>query len=318
MCPAILPDLALGADASFFSQTFASNAITLIHPTQSLDTQKVFRIITISYYINNYMYNHMSELREKLQKIGFTEYESKVYIALLKENPATGYQISKASSVPRSMVYEVLSRLHARGAVMETIEGRATYYQPLPPEILLDQHQASLEELISDLRPALSQLYSSTDNDRVWSITDESAIYAYCDQMLNKVEKEAYLVLDDRSLKKLAPILEELANNNIELNLLLTGEKTIPFGNTIQHPPLESELQGLTQTLLILIDDSELLVADISKDSLATITSNSNLLLIARQFVWMEFFTQRIYNQIGPELIGKLSAEDRKIFESLT
>jgi Cd2+/Zn2+-exporting ATPase len=259
----------------------------------------------------------MDDVKDQLQRIGFTEYESKVYLALLKENPTTGYQISKASGVPRSMVYEVLSRLHGRGAVLETIEGRATYYRPLPPEILLDQHQSSIDQLISDLRPALSKLYESTSNDRVWSITDKNAIYAYCEQMLFKAETEAYLVLDDQSLERLSPRLESVADKNITLNILLTGENGISFGNTIQHPPLESELQGLTQTLLVLVDNSELLVADIAKESLATITSNSNLLMIARQFVWMEFFTQRIYNQLGPDLIARLGAEDRKIFESL-
>ncbi|MEJ2150164.1 MAG: helix-turn-helix domain-containing protein, partial [Chloroflexota bacterium] len=56
------------------------------------------------------------DLLTKLVAVGFTEYEAKVYVALLQEYPATGYQISKKSGVPRSMVYEALGRLHARGA----------------------------------------------------------------------------------------------------------------------------------------------------------------------------------------------------------
>ena len=259
----------------------------------------------------------MNGLRSKLQKIGFTEYESKVYISLLKESPATGYQISKESGVPRSMVYEVLGRLHSRGAVLETLEGRATYYRPLPPEILLDQHQANLAQLIRDLRPALTQIYESTSDDRVWSLTDADAIYAFSEQMISKATREVYLVLDDHSLAVLTPALENLAAREIEINLLLTGTNSISFGNVIHHPPLESELQGLTETLLVLIDDVELLVGRVSQDSMATITSNAHLLLIARQFVWMEFFTQRIYTQLGPELLDRLAPEDRKIFDSL-
>ncbi|MBN1935168.1 MAG: TrmB family transcriptional regulator, partial [Anaerolineae bacterium] len=37
---------------------------------------------------------------EQLVKIGFSEYEAKAYIALLRENPITGYQLSKLSGVP--------------------------------------------------------------------------------------------------------------------------------------------------------------------------------------------------------------------------
>ncbi len=61
------------------------------------------------------------DLLGALNKTGFTEYEAKVYLALLDDNPATGYQISKTSNIPRSMVYETLSRL----AVLEAVEERA-------------------------------------------------------------------------------------------------------------------------------------------------------------------------------------------------
>jgi len=36
---------------------------------------------------------------------------------------------------------------------------------------------------------------------------------------------------------------------------------------------------------------------------------------IARQFVWMELFTQRISTRLGAELLDRLDPEDRKIFE---
>lgn len=42
-------------------------------------------------------------LVELWMDIGFTEYEAKAYIALLRLGPATGYQIAKESGVPRSM-----------------------------------------------------------------------------------------------------------------------------------------------------------------------------------------------------------------------
>ena len=49
----------------------------------------------------------------------------------------------------------------------------------------------------------------------------------------------------------------------------------------------------------------------------ATITNNRNLVLIARQFVWMELFTQRIYAQIGPDLLPRLDPQSRQVFENL-
>ena len=116
------------------------------------------------------------DLFTELMQIGFTEYEAKVYPALLREYPATGYQLSKTSGVPRSMVYENLSRLHARGMVLETMEGRATLYRPLPPKTLLSRHETEHERLISGLRDGLEALYTETQDDRVWSIEGRTAV----------------------------------------------------------------------------------------------------------------------------------------------
>ena len=68
-----------------------------------------------------------TNLIDQLMALGLTEYESKVYLALLGDNPATGYQIGKAAGIPRSMVYEALGRLEVRGAVLKTVEEKAAY-----------------------------------------------------------------------------------------------------------------------------------------------------------------------------------------------
>ena len=71
--------------------------------------------------------------------------------------------------------------------------------------------------------------------------------------------------------------------------------------------------------LLVAIENGEALIASTSvqQEVRATITGNPDFVLIARQFVWMELFTQRIYAKLGPDLLAKLDDEDRQIFESL-
>jgi len=99
------------------------------------------------------------DLLAKLTELGFTEYEAKVYLALLDDYPASGYQISKDAGVPRSMVYEALGRLKQRGAVLETPDERATLYRPLPPDVLLDNHELAQRRLVQELRSGLVGLY---------------------------------------------------------------------------------------------------------------------------------------------------------------
>lgn len=186
------------------------------------------------------------DLLAGLAATGFTEYEAKTYLALLREHSATGYRLSKKSGVPRSMVYEALGRLHARGAVLETRDNRATHYR--------------------------ADLYEP--------------IRAACDR-------------------------------GVSVSSLLTGDADLDCGRTARHSPAESELQELTGTLLVVADEREVLIAKSATETTATITRNPNLVLIARQFVWMELFAQRIYSRLGPDLLTRLDPDDVQIFESL-
>jgi Cd2+/Zn2+-exporting ATPase len=257
------------------------------------------------------------ELLTKLMQIGFTEYEAKVYLALLRDNPATGYQISKKSGVPRSMVYEALGRLHARGAVLETVEERATLYRPLPPRLLLDRHADEHNRLVSDLRDGLQKLYEAPGEGGTWSISGRHTVLAYAGQLLDRAALEVFLVLEDDDLVALRSHIEQAAARGVETGTLLIGEGELRVGQVARHPPLESELQELGGTLLVVVDRDEALIASTGEEVTATITRNPNLVLIARQFVWMELFTQRIYARLGGDLLKRLDAEDRQIFESL-
>ncbi len=257
------------------------------------------------------------DLVATLVAIGFTEYEAKVYLELLDEYPATGYQLSKNSGVPRSMVYEALGRLRTRGAVLETVEERATIYRPLPPQILLETYEREQSALVKDLRSGLLERYNAQDEGRLWSISGRHQVLSYGMQMIASAKESLKLVLTDADLDTLRPSIMEANARGLEINALLTGSGELGCGQVVRHPPLESELQQLTGMSMIMADERELLIAHTTQETTATITRNHNLLFIAGQFVWMELFTQRIYGQLGSDLLARLSPEDRQIFESL-
>jgi sugar-specific transcriptional regulator TrmB len=257
------------------------------------------------------------DLANRLVGVGFTEYEAKAYLTLLHDYPATGYQISKKSGVPRSMVYEALGRLHTRGAVLETHDGRATLYRPLPPDVLLDQHEQEHRQMMSELREGLRLLYSTQDEDRVWSITQRQSVLSYAAQMIRQAQSEIYTLLADPDLTVLHRDICAAHERGVSVSALLTGDADLECGRVARHAPLESELQELTGTLMVVVDGHEALIARSSTETTATITRNPNLVLIARQFVWMELFAQRIYARLGSDLLTRLDSKDRQILRSL-
>jgi len=100
----------------------------------------------------------MSSLVERWMDVGFTEYEAKAYVALLRLGPATGYQVAKESGVPRSMVYEILNKLIARGVVVTQSLAEMVRYAPVPPDHLLDRMRRELEDNLSALTHDLKGL----------------------------------------------------------------------------------------------------------------------------------------------------------------
>lgn len=266
--------------------------------------------------MNYYKWSNVLDLLNDLTRIGFTEYEAKVYLALLSDSPANGYQLSKTSGVPRSMVYEALSRLHGRGAVLESVEDRASVYRPLPPELLIERHHHDHLHLMENLRTGLTRLYNAPTVDRVWSLSGGRSIMTYTVQLIEQAQKEIYLVVTDDDLEGLRSAIQAACARSVDVHTLLTGEASLDCGEIAHHPPLESELHGLTGMLLVVVDNQEVLIS--GKDhELATITRNAHLVGIARQFVWMEFFTQRIRTRLGADLLERLDPQDRQIFESL-
>lgn len=269
------------------------------------------------------------DLISNLIEAGFTEYEAKVYLVLLSEHPATGYQLSKKAGIPRSMVYEALGRLHARGAVLKTEEQRATLFRPVPPDTLFDRFEQEHRNLIQDLRSGLRKLHNAQDEDRLWSISGFGSVISYAAKMMQNAQNEIMVVISDSELEALREEILNRCKRGVRVNVLLTGEGSLSTGpedlsaadravlHVTRHPPVESQLQELNHMLLVTIDNHECLIAKLDPDAgsmTATITNNRQLVFIARQFVWMELFTQRIYAQIGPELLELLSPEDQQIF----
>ena len=258
------------------------------------------------------------ELIDELSEIGLTEYEAKVYLALLQEHPASGYRISQGSGVPRSMVYQALGRLEAKGIVMKTAGERATLYRPLPPEVLLEGVEQDHQERMQSLSQGLEQLYAARDEDRLWNIAGHSSVLAYAREMIRSAEEEVMLVLADRELEALGTDIIDAHGRGISISTLLTGISEFPYGEVARHPPLESELQEITGNLVVVVDRRETLIASGTDEPSATVTSNHEIVLFARQFIWMELFAQRIYARLGTDLLKRLDADDQRVFEGFT
>jgi Cd2+/Zn2+-exporting ATPase len=250
---------------------------------------------------------------EQLMALGMTEYESKVYLALLREHPTTGYQLGKAAGIPRSMVYEALGRLEGRGAVLKTKEEKATFYRPIAPDMLLERYAQESQARIETLRKGLVPLYHQQDEGRLWNFRGRKDALAYAAEMVVGATRELMLVLTDADVEELCDLLAAAAERGVQLGVILTGNADFDFGQVVRHPERETELHRMEETLIVVADEHEFLIASGHTTTNATVTTNANMVLIARQFIWMELFAQRVFARIGTDLLERLDPEDQQV-----
>ena len=92
----------------------------------------------------------MADLVEKLKEIGFNTYEAKVYIALLKKYPATGYEVSKLANIPQSRTYDTLKVLEEKKVVVSANTKPVTY-TPIRPKQLTSSYMKKINSTINYL-----------------------------------------------------------------------------------------------------------------------------------------------------------------------
>jgi|Deesub1362A_J573_1020465.scaffolds.fasta_scaffold00225_18 sugar-specific transcriptional regulator TrmB len=79
------------------------------------------------------MFEKIEKVVEKLMNLGLSEYEAKVYSALVGLGKATAREVHEASGVPRSRVYDVLQKLAEKGFV-DVEDGDTKRFSAVQPD----------------------------------------------------------------------------------------------------------------------------------------------------------------------------------------
>ncbi len=259
----------------------------------------------------------VSNLVDKLVAIGFSEYEAKAYVALLRESPVTGYQISRASGVPRSMIYEVMDKLIARGAAMTLRSGRSTKYAPVPAAEFFDQLHDEHEQLISSLKSDLGHFASAPDLDYVWNLEGPDNILARAREMIDQARNRAYLALLPTTFRQLRPSLVEASTRGVRVVVYTTDGLDLPGGRVVVLPAPEQALGDTGRLgLVLVIDGRELLIGEwlTATQARASWTSSRLLVFVAEHHLRTDLYLPQVLALLGERALEVIQEEDRELF----
>jgi len=253
----------------------------------------------------------------KLVRIGFSEYEAKAYLALLQKSPVTGYELSKISSVPRSMIYEVVGKLVTRGAAMTLRTGSTNKYAPTPAEEFLDQFFREQEALVSSLREELTSIASTPDLDYVWNIEGHENIMAKAIEMIDQAKTQIYLALVPATFPALQTALTAAVERKVRVVVYTTDELELPGGQVVvAHVAKETLKQARGLGLILVIDSEEVLVGEwlTATQAQASWTSTPLLVFIAEHHLRTDLYLPQILAQLGDQALEIIQEEDRELF----
>ena len=167
-----------------------------------------------------------------LTRLGLTDYEARIYIALVKSGSSRAGELSFISNVPRTKTYGALKELMRKGLVLAIPEKPERYLAASPNETLFPL----VERLSEDLKRAeetiqsLALSYESMkyvrkvepyEKSGFWTLKGRSEIYEKLNEMFNNARKSIHVTTTSngivRSYKSNAQALEKCKSKGVEI-----------------------------------------------------------------------------------------------------
>ena len=218
----------------------------------------------------------MSDLVERLVEIGFTEYEARAYVALLRLGPASGYQVAKESGVPRSTIYEILAKLVMRGAVLTQSFAEQVRYAPVPPDRFLSRVRREFEDNIDALVDGLSETAGTrTAPGSTWNLAGRHNLFGYARQMIEQAQNEVVLLVgDDDELDLLLPQLQAARERGIALVVISPTPCEAGDVPVLVHRRGPGLRQAIGHGFTLVADGREALIGEVDRSESAVWTAN--------------------------------------------
>ncbi|WP_236950988.1 TrmB family transcriptional regulator [Methanobacterium subterraneum] len=100
------------------------------------------------------------ETLEALKTLGLTDYETRTYVALNSIISGTATEISQASQVPRSRIYNILKSLDNKG-FLEIGKGKPLTFTVIPPHEVFKRNKNEIKKKMERAESELNVLYES-------------------------------------------------------------------------------------------------------------------------------------------------------------
>lgn len=243
----------------------------------------------------------------EMQKLGFTDYEARIYIKLLQISPATAYEVSKEAGVPRSNAYGALESLTRKMAVQPVSEDPVRYVA-MDPQVLLKRISGSTSELCENLANSLSKIAKPEDSHYVWTAWNEGAVHEQIEKLINEAESCIWIKASDHALRKHAKDLEAAAKRGLDFLVVMFGKDADEFRYSDKVRIFLHEGSGIRTIaadnyFTLTVDHAVALAVSVGENGVfASYTRNDSIVTMAEALIRHDFYMAEIFKHLGPQI----------------
>lgn len=252
---------------------------------------------------------------QQFKKLGFTEYEAKCYVSLVKQGPVTAYQVSKESGIPRARIYEVLGTLVDKGIVMKEEINETTRYSPLPVEIFLQKAQSEWQSNYAVISESLKKLETSEEkvDNRVITLKDYRSIITYCQTLIRKAERRIVISMWNDMYEVLKEELSEAAERVSLQGITIHVQNPNKHLETHRITPFENP--STEHWFILSIDSKEMIYGpSFEERTVAFYTDDSVHIFLLEDYIWHDVLVNRLVKHSQDDLEDWITKERRSFF----
>ncbi len=248
----------------------------------------------------------MEELVENLKAIGLNGYEAKVYLALLKKYPATGYEVAQLADIPQARAYDTLKALVADGVVPASADKPVTY-TPIKPKDLTNRYRRKITNTLNFLEKKLPNV-KDTHLEPVLDIHGSFKVKSKISEIIKSAKKEIMIAVWGQDFKNFEQDLLDAYNRGLEVKIVGYDAFVCNFGTLSRHVTGKDIIPTLGGRMFFLAaDNSEGIFGSMSNsdsaDSVKAIwTQNIEVVFLIKSFIVQDMYLTDIAEQFPEQL----------------
>ena len=234
-----------------------------------------------------------------LLEIGFTLNEAKVYLTLLQNRYLNGYEISKFSNVSRSLVYNVIDRLVAKGFILKS-EGQINYYCALPYDKVIEKIRNDNTNKLNVAREKLKN-YSRIENESeyIFNIKGIDEFFSKANDLILNAEKEISISIWKEDFPKIEESLSIAAKRGVKVYIFSFSNITFPSGEIFSYQLKDPTALFPYRRISIVVDGKEVIIGEDAGDKSICVLSKNHALVsmttdeIVLNIFWLKYIKSK-------------------------